>query len=46
MAVYRADKYLGDIKIARVQEGASVADFIAPLTLKQVRKDDRVVVKK
>ncbi len=46
MSVYRAEKYLGDVKVARAQDGMSVADFIQPLTKAQVKKDDRVVVKK
>ena len=46
LSVYRGDKYLGDVKVARAQEGMSVADFVAPLTKAQVKKDDRVVVKK
>ena len=46
MSIFRGDKYLGDIKVTRVQAGMSVADFIAPLTAKQVKKDDRAAVKK
>ena len=46
MSVYRGEKYLGDLKVARAQEGMSVADFIPPLTNKQVKKDDKVVPKK
>ena len=46
MSVFRGDKYLGDIKVTRVQAGMSVADFITPFTVKQVKKDDRVAVKK
>ena len=46
LSVYRAKQYLGDIKVARVQEGMSVADFIPPFPKDQFKKDDRVLVKK
>ena len=46
MSIFRKDNYLGDVKVSRVQEGMSVADFIPPLTSKQVKKDDRIVLKK
>lgn len=46
VSVFQGDKYIGDLKVNRVQAGMSVADFVAPLTSKQVKKDDRVVVKK
>ncbi len=45
MSIYRGKKYLGDVKVTRAQEGMSAADFISPLTSKQVKKEDRVVVK-
>lgn len=46
LAVYRGENYLGDIKITRLQPEMSAADFVPPLSSKDVRKDDRVVVKK
>ncbi len=46
LSVYRGENYLGDIKITRLQPEMSAADFIPPLSSKDVRKDDRVVVKK
>ena len=46
ISVFRGDKYLGDLKVTRVQAGMSVADFVAPLSGNQGKKDDRVVVKK
>ena len=46
LSIYRSDNYLGDIKVARVQEGMSVADFIPPFSKDKVKKDDRVLVKK
>jgi hypothetical protein len=46
LSVYRNKKYLGDIKIERVQNNLSVADFIAPLNKDKVREGDKVVLKK
>ncbi len=46
LSVYRKDQPLGEIKVARAQSGVSVADVISPLTSKEIRKDDRVMVKK
>lgn len=46
LSVYRAKKYLGDIKIERVQNNLSVADFIPPLNKDKVREGDKVVLKK
>ncbi len=46
LSVYRGENYLGDIKITRLQPEMSAADFVPPLSSKDVRKDDRVVVKK
>lgn len=45
LSVSRGKDYLGDIKITRVQPEMSAADFIAPLTSRQVRKDDQVIIK-
>ncbi len=45
MSVLRGDKYLGDIKVSRVQPKMSVGDFIEPLNSKKVKENDRVVVK-
>lgn len=46
LSVYRNDQYLGDLKIARAEENMSVADFAAPLDSKQLKVNDRIVVKK
>ena len=46
LAVYRGEKYLGDIKVTRVEAAASVADFIPPFSSKQVKKNDKVMTKK
>ena len=46
LSIYHSDQYLGDIKVARVQDGMSVADFIPPFSKDKVKKDDRVLVKK
>ncbi len=46
MSVSRDNKNLGEIKITRVLPEMSAADLIPPLTAKDVRKDDQVVVKK
>jgi len=45
MSVYRGDKYLGDIKVTRVQPEMSAADLILPLTGKVIRKNDQVLAK-
>ena len=45
LSVYRGDKYLGDIKSTRVQDEISAADIIPPLSIKDVRKNDTVVLK-
>ncbi len=45
LSIYRGDKYIGDVKVTRVQPEMSAADFIPPLTAQRVRKDDRVVIK-
>ena len=46
LSVYRADEYLGDLKISRAQDEMSAADFIPPLTSQKIRKNDSVVLKK
>ena len=45
LAVYREDKYLGDLQVTQPQEDMSAVDFLPPLSSRAVRKDDRVVVK-
>lgn len=45
LSVYRGKKYLGDIRIERVQDNMSVADFIAPLNKDKVREGDKVISK-
>ena len=45
LAVSRGKDQLGEIKVTRVQPEMSAADFIPPLTSRQVRKDDSVVLK-
>ncbi len=46
LSVYRNKKYLGDVKVERVQNNLSVVDFIAPLNKDKVKEGDRVVIKK
>lgn len=46
LSVYRGKKYLGNIKIERVQNNLSVADFILPLNKDKAREGDKVVLKK
>jgi hypothetical protein len=45
LSVYRGDEYLGDIKATRVQEEMSAADIIPPLSSREIRKNDTVVLK-
>jgi hypothetical protein len=45
LSVYRGDQYLGDIKISRMQDEMSAADFVLPLSSRKVRKNDIVVPK-
>jgi len=45
LSVYRGDEYLGDIKATRVQDEMSAADIIPPLSSKEIRKNDIVVLK-
>ncbi|MBF0486069.1 MAG: hypothetical protein HQL16_06115 [Candidatus Omnitrophica bacterium] len=46
MSVYRGKTYLGDVKVSRVQEEMSAADFIPPFSSRKVRKNDQVVPKR
>lgn len=46
LAVYRGDRYLGDVKVSRAQEQMSAADFVPPLSSRKVRKNDIVVLKR
>lgn len=46
MSMYRDDQYLGDIRVSRTQDKMSVADLIEPLSSKDVKEDDKVLVKK
>jgi hypothetical protein len=45
LSIYRGDEYLGDIKATRVQDEMSAADIIPPLSSREVRKNDSVVLK-
>ena len=45
LSVYRGDEYLGDIKATRVQDEMSAADIIPPLSSREIRKNDTVVLK-
>jgi septal ring factor EnvC (AmiA/AmiB activator) len=45
LSVYRGDEYLGDIKATRVQDEMSAADIIPPLSSRELRKNDTVVLK-
>lgn len=46
LAVYRGDRYLGDVKVSRAQDQMSAADFVPPLSSRKVRKNDIVVLKR
>ena len=46
MSVNRGSAYLGDVRVTRVQEEMSAADFVPPFSSKKVRKNDQVVPKK
>jgi len=46
LSIYRGNKYLGDVKVSRVQTKMAVADLIAPLASKDVKENDEVLVKK
>lgn len=45
LSIYRGDDYLGDIKATRVQDEMSAADIIPPLSSREIRKNDTVVLK-
>jgi hypothetical protein len=45
LAVYRNETYLGDVKVSRVLPEMSAADFIPPLSSRDVLKDDQVIIK-
>ncbi len=45
LSVSRGKDHLGEIKVTRVQPEMSAADFIPPLTSRQVHKDDLVIIK-
>lgn len=45
LSVYRGDEYLGDVKATRVQGEMSAADIIPPLSSREIRKNDTVVLK-
>ena len=45
LSVYRGEEYLGDVKATRVQDEMSAADIIPPLSSREVRKNDTVVLK-
>jgi len=42
LSIYREEKYVGDIKITRLQTEMSAADLILPLSIKNVKKNDQV----
>ncbi|MBF0595129.1 MAG: hypothetical protein HQL22_09185 [Candidatus Omnitrophica bacterium] len=46
MSVYRGKTYLGDVKVSRVQDEMSAADFIPPFSSRKVRKNDSIVPKR
>ncbi len=46
LSIYRADQYLGDVKVSRVLAEMSAADFVPPFKSQSVKKDDQVVPKK
>ena len=46
MSIYRGKSYLGDVRVTRVQEEMSAADFIPPFSSRKVRKNDQVVPKR
>jgi len=45
LSIYRGDEYLGDVKATRVQDEMSAADIIPPLSSREIRKNDTVVLK-
>ncbi|MFA5356604.1 MAG: hypothetical protein WC301_04295 [Candidatus Omnitrophota bacterium] len=44
-AIYRGNKYLGDIKVAKTHDSMSAADFLTPAIKNSVREGDRIVQK-
>ena len=44
--VIHNDQSVGDIKVTRVQQELSAADLIPPLSIQQIQKSDKVVLKK
>lgn len=42
LSVFRGEDRVGDIKVTRVQPEMSAADFVPPLSGRQIREDDRV----
>lgn len=45
MSVYHGNKFLGDVRVSRIQDEMSAADIIPPLSSRKIRENDRVVVK-
>ena len=45
MSIYRGNDYLGDVKVTRIQEKMSAADFIPPFSSRAARKNDTIVAK-
>jgi hypothetical protein len=45
LSVFRGEQYLGDIKATRVQDEMSAANIVPPLSSKEIRKNDTVVLK-
>jgi hypothetical protein len=45
LSLYRGTEYLGDVKATRVQGEMSAADIIPPLSPREIRKNDTVVLK-
>ncbi len=45
LSIYRAEEYLGDVKATRVQDEMSAADIIPPLSSREIRKNDTVILK-
>ncbi len=46
LAVYRDNNYLGDIKVTRLQLEMAAADLVPPFSIRKIRKNDKVVVKR
>jgi uncharacterized protein YpmB len=46
MSVYRGSAYQGDVRVTRVQDEMSAADFVPPLSSRKVRKNDLVSAKR